>query len=84
MRIYKDVYGADEIRSNAWAGAISTLDLLTNDEIETILSILDDSYPEGMDETEMNDFWWFDTDFIAECLGYNDFETLFNERYEKA
>lgn len=31
-------------------------------------------------ETDINDFFWFDTETIAAWLGYKDFETLYNER----
>lgn len=80
MRIYSERYDATEIRCKAWAGAISTLDLLTDEEIENINRTLEEIYPEGIDETAYNDFWWFDTEFIAEHLGYPDFETMFLER----
>ena len=35
-------------------------------------------YPEGMDETEINDLFWFEDDLIAQWLGYEDFEALMN------
>lgn len=80
MTIKKEVCNAWEVRSNAWSGAISTLDLLTDSEIETIVEGLEECYPDGMTETEFNDFWWFDTDYIAEQLGYTDFEEMYTER----
>lgn len=33
-----------------------------------------------MSDTEINDIFWFEEDFIAETLGYNDFEELMNDR----
>ena len=63
-----------------WSGAKDTVDYLTSDELDTIEDILEDAYPDGMTETQVNDLFWFDTDVIAEWLGYEDFESLINER----
>ena len=45
--------------------------------------ILEDEYPEGMDETTVNDIFWFEDDFIAECLGYDSYDQLWDERHSK-
>lgn len=63
-----------------WSGAKDTVDYLTSDELDTIEDMLEDAYPDGMTETQVNDLFWFDTDVIAEWLGYDDFESLINER----
>lgn len=31
-------------------------------------------------ETDINDFFWFETDTIADLLGYSDWEALIEER----
>ena len=61
-----------------WSGAKDTIKYLTDEELDTIESILEDWYPDGMSETEINDFFWFEEDTIAEWLGYNDFEEIMN------
>jgi hypothetical protein len=63
-----------------WSGAKDTVNYLTNDELDIIEDMLEDAYPDGMTETQVNDLFWFDTDVIAEWLGYDDFESLINER----
>lgn len=63
-----------------WSGAKQTVSLLTEEELEQIEAIIEEEYPNGMSETELNDYLWFNTDFIAEVLGYADFETLYTER----
>ena len=65
-----------------WSGGADTANYLTEDELDTIETILEDLYPEGMDETDINDFFWFDDDTIAEWLGYRDFESLMNRDEE--
>lgn len=77
MKIYSETSLRD---FEFWSGARQTVELLTDEELDTIESILEDIYPDGIDETTVNDIFWFDDDFIAECLGYEDFETLYKER----
>ena len=61
-----------------WSGAKDTVKYLTEDEINLIENILEDSFPDGMDETEINDFFWFEDDTIAEWLGYSSFDDIIN------
>lgn len=73
MKMYKE---ESLTNFNFWSGAKDTVKYLTHDELETIESILEDSNPDGMSETEINDFFWFENDTIAEWLGYSDFEEI--------
>lgn len=79
MRIYKEMSASE---FEFWSGAKDTVKYLTEDEMEQIFNELEEVYPEGMDETEINDFFWFDEDTIAEWLGWPDFETLMKARSE--
>ena len=65
---------------NFWSGAKDTVRYLTCDELDTIECLLEDAYPDGMTETQINDLFWFDTDVIAEWLGYSDWEELVTQR----
>lgn len=73
MRVYKEesLTGFD-----FWAGAKDTVKYLTGDEMDAIENILADLYPEGMDETELNDLFRFEDDLIAEWLGYDSFDEI--------
>lgn len=75
MKVYKEVSGYE---FEFWSGAKDRANYLTYDEIEKVFSILEDIYPEGMSETEVNDFFWFEEDTIAEWLGYDSFEEIEN------
>ncbi len=59
-----------------WSGARDTVKYLTEDELDAIEEMLEELYPDGMDETELNDLFWFEDDLIAEWLGYEDFEAI--------
>ena len=54
----------------AWSGAKDTLNkLIELDKCEDLEFILDDLYPDGLTETELNDILWFDDEWICETLG---------------
>lgn len=59
-----------------WSGAKDTVSYLTDDELDTIESIIEDAFPDGINETTLNDLFWFDDDTIAEWLGYESFEEI--------
>lgn len=80
MKIYEEKSLRD---FEFWSGAKDTVKYLTLEELDTIESILEDTYPEGMEDTEINDFFWFDDDTIAEWLGYNDFEEIMHRDEEE-
>jgi len=73
MRVYKEV---NAYNFDFWSGAKDTVKYLTNEEVNTIFEMLEELYPEGMDETQVNDFFWFEDDTIAEWLGYRSFEEI--------
>lgn len=57
-----------------WSGARNNADKLTTEQFDTLESILEEEYPEGMTETEINDLFWFDFDSIKDMLGIEDEE----------
>ena len=71
---------AQGIRDMVWSGAKSWVEDLTDDEIDTIIDILNDEYPDGIDETTLNDFFWFEPDTYAQWLGYADAEDMLNSK----
>lgn len=73
MKIYEEKSLRD---FEFWSGACSTVEYLTDDELDQIEAILEDTYPDGMEDTEINDFFWFEDDTIAEWLGYEDFDAI--------
>ena len=43
-----------------WSGGKYTAEKLTFDELAQIESILEDIYPDGVDDTTINDLFWFE------------------------
>lgn len=63
MKIYKE--GIDNYEP--WGGAVARYEEIYNaGKLYELESLLEDAYPEGMSETDLNDFIWFDdlNDFI--------------------
>lgn len=72
MKIYKK-----ESLSNFdfWSGAKDFASKLTENEFDAIEATLEDMYPDGIDETQINDIFAFDGDWIcSDILGvdYNE------------
>ena len=66
MKIYKEM---DLMEFEAWSGGSLTLSELTVDEINTLEVILEELYPEGIEEVQLNDILWFETEWISELIG---------------
>ena len=52
-----------------WSGAKANAETLTSEQLDTVEAILEEIYPEGMDETQVNDIFRFDFDQVREWLG---------------
>ena len=63
------------ISFEAWGPARSTLDtVIDNAEDQTLEAILEDLYPEGIDEVQLNDILAYEEDWIFEMLGIKEDE----------
>ena len=75
-----DLYYGDQL----WSGAADTVRYLSFEEVEQILSALEDSTAaeEPWSETELNDYFWYETQAIAEILGYDSFDEIMHREQE--
>ena len=60
----------------AWSGGKDTMDDLSHSDLERLEANLEELYPDGMTDTQLNDILWFERDWIAETLGYRNYEAL--------
>ena len=73
-------YELDLERFEAWSGAKDTLDRIQREgKCEELENILEDLYPDGMTETELNDLLWFDSESVYEWLGIRSEEQIEKE-----
>ena len=77
-------YDLDLNSFNAWSGAVDTLDRIQREgKCEELENILEDLYPDGMTETQLNDLLWFDSEQVYEWLGIRS-ETKVREEMKEA
>lgn len=77
MKIWSD----DSIRNfNFWSGARDTVDDLFDSDFDILEPILEEYFNGEVEDVELNDFFWFERDKIAEWLGYEDYEELIHDR----
>jgi hypothetical protein len=54
---------------NAWSGAVETKQtIIDNNKEQDFDFLIEELYPDGIEETELNDLLWFDDDFLFESL----------------
>ena len=75
MKIYSEQSLAD---FKFWSGAETTAQRIWEEQgsegFDQLEAILEDLYPDGIDETDLNDLLWFDADTVYEWLGIEDEE----------
>lgn len=56
-----------------WSGAISTWNEIEEaNKVDELEYLLEEIYPEGITDTQLNDILWFESDWIYESLGITD------------
>lgn len=56
-----------------WCGAVSTWeDIEEANKVDELEYLLEEIYPEGITDTQLNDILWFESDWIYESLGITD------------
>lgn len=62
-----------------WSGAKERTDHLTTDQLDRLDNLLPEVLGENPTDTAINDLFWFENDYIAQPLGFKNWEAL--ERY---
>lgn len=69
-----------------WSGAEDTAQRIWEEQgsegFDQLEAILENLYPDGIDETELNDLLWFDAETVYEWLGIGDEEDEEDEEEE--
>ena len=73
-------YELDLNSFQAWSGAKDTLDRIQREgKCAELENVLEELYPDGMTETELNDLLWFDSESVYEWLGIRSEEQIEKE-----
>ena len=71
MKVARE-YNFEDLYKNSWSGAIDTLKIIIdNDKEDELMEHLEEIFEGIVDETELNDYLWFNDDYIFECLDIN-------------
>ena len=67
MKIYSEMNLED---FNAWSGAeVTKSTIIENNKENEFNGLIEELYPEGLSETQLNDILWFEDEWIFETLG---------------
>lgn len=73
MKVYKEVYGSSDF--DFWGGAVDTYnDIIDAGKENEFWDLLEEIFSgrECVPETELNDFVWFERDYIYNLLGLDE------------
>lgn len=83
IKVYKEYDYEDLMSFKFWSGACANVKILNEDDFKAIEDYLEEIQPdEGYTETNINDFFWFEDDIIANVCGYDNFEEMWNDRHK--
>ena len=58
------------LNCDAWSGAKSTKeDIIQAGLVDEFDALIEELYPDGISETQLNDILWHDSDWVYETLG---------------
>lgn len=70
MKIYSEIYTLEQF--SPWSEAVYTYNkLIEADKSEEFIQRLDDIYPDGITETQLNDILWFEEEWCYDIVGLN-------------
>ena len=73
-------YELDLNNFEAWSGAKETLERIQREgKCAELENVLEELYPDGMTETQLNDLLWFDSEQVYEWLGIRSEEQIRKE-----
>lgn len=72
MKVYSEI---SLYQHDAWSGAKETKQAIIDaDKVEEFDALIEELYPDGIDETQLNDILWFEEDRLFEILGMTEEE----------
>ena len=70
MKLYREL---DLTRFEPWSGAVDTYNTIYNaDKLKDLEFLLEELYPDGIEETHLNDLLWFESEWLLESLGISE------------
>ena len=68
---------------NAWSGAADTQKtIIENNKEDEFDRLIDELYPDGLSDTQLNDILWFESDWCLENVGISEDEDEDEDEHE--
>ena len=85
MEIRKEINGFYGLADMVWSGAVDTIaDIQNANKENELMDFLEMIFCDDVPtDTEVNDFIWFEREYIYECLGLNENGELIDEEEER-
>lgn len=85
MQMVVEINGFWELKNNSWSGAIDTLNDIERADLEDeFMNLMEEVFYDTIPtDTEINDWIWFDREFIYESLGLDENGEIPNEEEEE-
>lgn len=81
MKVIQEI-GISEFQ--AWSGAVSTLNTIVESGMaDEFTQMIEELYPDGLTDTQLNDILWFEEEWILESLGISEDEETEEEDEEE-
>jgi hypothetical protein len=62
----------DDLKNELWGGAVGTYSkVVENNKLDELICLLNENFPEPVGITQLNDYLWFEFDFIFGELEIN-------------
>lgn len=74
MYVKKEICSFEDLYNNSWSGAESTIDIIRDaDKEDELMELLEETYGEETPtETELNDYLWYESEYIFDRLGLDE------------
>lgn len=77
------IWTEDSIRNfRFWSGGRDTVNDLFDSDFDILEPLIEEMFGGEIEDTELNDFFWFERDLIAEWLGYEDYDELMSDHWQ--
>lgn len=64
------IYYEDSIQNfEFWEDAEEHAEMLTESELDQFEDFVNEAYPEGIEDTALNDWMWFDFESVCDAIG---------------
>lgn len=69
MKVIKEITTFTTLKLESWGGALETLNMIEeNNKQDEFMNLLEDIFFDGVEEIDLNDFIWFEDEYIFDSL----------------